>query len=67
MNESVELEGLEPIRNSLILIGLRFRTFSAVVSGCNLALVWVRPRGVRAPPEKGLGGAYQINISFSGH
>src|ERR1035438_9355134 len=35
MNESVELVG-EPalMRNSLILIGLTFRTFSAVVSEC---------------------------------
>src|ERR1035438_2135633 len=35
MNESIELAG-EPalMRNSLILIGLTFRTFSAVVSEC---------------------------------
>src|SRR5450755_2300239 len=35
MNESVELVGgPELMRNSLILIGLTFRTFSAVVSNC---------------------------------
>ncbi len=40
MNESVELAG-EPalMRNSLILIGLTFRTFSAVVSDCVPPLV----------------------------
>ena len=41
MNEFVELAG-EPalMRNSLILIGLTFRTFSAVVSDCVAPLVW---------------------------
>src|SRR5437016_1392179 len=41
MNEFVELAG-EPalILNSLILIGLTFRTFSAVVSDCIAPLVW---------------------------
>ncbi len=41
MNEFVELVG-EPalMRNSLILIGLTFRTFSAVVSDCFAPLVW---------------------------
>src|SRR5450759_1118237 len=41
MNESVELVG-EPalMRNSLILIGLTFRTFSAVVSECFPPVVW---------------------------
>src|SRR5437867_1072694 len=41
MNESVELVG-EPalMRNSLILIGLTFRTFSAVVSDSFAPLVW---------------------------
>src|SRR6476660_277879 len=41
MNESVGLAG-EPalMRNSLILIGLTFRTFSAVVSDCFAPLVW---------------------------
>src|SRR5262245_62118330 len=41
MNESVELLG-EPAltRSSLILIGLTFRTFSAVVSDCFAPLVW---------------------------
>ena len=41
MNESVGLVG-EPalMRNSLILIGLTFRTFSAVVSDCFAPLVW---------------------------
>ena len=40
MNESVELAG-EPelMRNSLILTGLTFRTFSAVVSDCFAPLV----------------------------
>src|SRR5579872_4539472 len=38
MNESVELEG-ELMRNSLILTGLTFRTFSAVVSDCVLPVV----------------------------
>src|SRR5580704_10688085 len=37
MNELVELSG-ELMRNSLILIGLTFRTFSAVVSDCVLPL-----------------------------
>src|ERR1700687_5755090 len=39
MKESVELVGLEAIRNSLILMGLTFRTFSAVVSDCVLPVV----------------------------
>src|ERR1035437_4419898 len=41
MNEFVELVG-EPalMRNSLLLIGLTFRTFSAVVSECLPPLVW---------------------------
>src|SRR5208337_4960725 len=41
MNESVELAG-EPLlmRNSLILTGLAFRTFSAAVSDCFAPLVW---------------------------
>src|SRR5690349_4850775 len=41
MKESVELVG-DPalMRNSLILIGLTFRTFSAVVSDCFAPLVW---------------------------
>src|SRR5438067_9627551 len=41
MNESVELVG-EPalMRNSLILIGLTFRAFSAVVSDCFAPLAW---------------------------
>src|SRR5215471_1307452 len=38
MNELVELFG-ELMRNSLILIGLMFRTFSAVVSDCVLRVV----------------------------
>src|SRR5690348_16294034 len=38
MKESVELEEPELIRNSLILIGLTFRTFSAAVSICGLLL-----------------------------
>src|SRR5437868_14867634 len=42
MNEFVELLG-EPslMRNSLILIGLTFRTFWAVVSDCFAPLVWL--------------------------
>src|SRR5580700_7976350 len=41
MNEFVGLAG-EPalMRNSLILIGLTFRTFSAVVSECFPPVVW---------------------------
>src|SRR5215831_7984503 len=41
MNESVELVG-EPalMRNSLILIGLTLRTFSAAVSDCFAPLAW---------------------------
>src|SRR3954467_14549299 len=41
MNELVELLG-EPslMRNSLILTGLTFRTFSAVVSDCFAPVVW---------------------------
>src|SRR5580693_2830903 len=40
MNELVELPG-PLIRNSLILIGLAFRTFSAAVSDCFLPVVWL--------------------------
>src|SRR3954465_11269722 len=42
MNELVELLG-EPslMRNSLILTGLTFRTFSAVVSDCFAPLAWL--------------------------
>src|ERR1700688_1317174 len=39
MNAFVGLSG-ELMRNSLILIGLTFRTFSAVVSDCALPVVW---------------------------
>src|SRR3954471_8423867 len=41
MNELVEFMG-EPslMRNSLILIGLTFRTFSAVISDCFAPVVW---------------------------
>src|ERR1700733_12489012 len=41
MNEFVELVGeLLLVRNSLILIGLTFRTFSAAASTCFAPLVW---------------------------
>src|SRR5579863_2287875 len=39
MNAFVGLSG-ELMRNSLILIGLTLRTFSAVVSDCVLPVVW---------------------------
>src|SRR5262249_16632706 len=52
MNESVELPG-EPslMRNSLILIGLTFRTFSEVDSACFAPLVWFvhRTLATRSP------------------
>src|ERR1051325_7977795 len=41
MNEFVGLAAVPSLtRNSLILIGLTFRTFSAVVSDCFAPLVW---------------------------
>src|SRR6185437_8499859 len=42
MNESVKLTGgAELMRNSLILTGLTFRTFSAVVSDSFAPVVWL--------------------------
>src|ERR1035437_7326333 len=50
MNESVELVGAPALmRNSLILIGLTFRTFSMVVSGCVLPFAVHEALPARSP------------------
>ena len=50
MNESVAFEGEPPLmRNSLILIGLTFRTFSAVVSDCVLPFAVHEALPTRSP------------------
>src|ERR1017187_2639599 len=67
MNESVELVG-EPalMRNSLILIGLTFRTFSAVVSECFPPLVgfvhWALPT---RSPLKAAGPEVTLKVALT--
>src|SRR3990172_7030632 len=65
MNVSVELEG-EPalIRNSLILIGLTFRTFSVVVSDCVLPLVVHEATPTRSP-LKAAGPEVILNVALT--
>src|SRR5450759_668150 len=67
MNESVELVG-EPalMRNSLILIGLTFRTFSAVVSECFPPVVWfVHWALPTRSPLKAAGPAVTLKVALT--
>src|SRR5215472_9730689 len=64
MNEFVGLPG--PLtRNSLILIGLTFRTFSAVVSDCVLPLAFVHEAWPTRSPLKAAGPAVSWNVAFT--
>src|ERR1035437_360280 len=65
MNESVGLVG-EPalMRNSLILIGLTFRTFSAVVSDCALPFVVHEPLPTKSP-LKAAGPAVTLKVALT--
>src|ERR1019366_2555939 len=67
MNESVELVG-EPalMRNSLILIGLTFRTFSAVVSECFPPVVWFVHWALRTrSPLKASGPEVTLKVALT--
>src|SRR5580704_15618657 len=65
MNEFVELSG-ELMRNSLILIGLTFRTFSAVVSDCALPLVGLVHEALPArSPLKAAGPEVTLKVALT--
>ena len=67
MNESVALVG-EPelMRNSLILIGLTFRTFSAVVSDCLAPLVTLVHEALPTrSPLKGAGPEVTLKVALT--
>src|SRR5215831_9397638 len=65
MNEFVELSGV-PIRNSLILIGLTFRTFSAVVSDIVLPHVWLVQEACPAKsPLKAVGPEVTLKVALT--
>src|SRR5450756_1147864 len=65
MNESVGLL-LVPIRNSLILIGLTFRTFSAVVSNCLPPCVgFVHQALPTRSPLKGAGPEVTLKVALT--
>jgi len=65
MNESVGLL-LVPMRNSLILIGLTFRTFSAVVSNCLLPSVgFVHQALPTRSPLKGAGPEVTLKVALT--
>src|SRR5271157_5615728 len=66
MNESVGLvEESALMRNSLILIGLTFRSFSAVVSNCFLPLAWfVHETLPTRSPLKDVGPEVTLNAAL---
>ena len=66
MNESVELAG-EPalMRNSLILTGLTFRTFSAVVSDCVWPLRFVHEALPTRSPLKAAGPEVTLKVALT--
>src|SRR5512137_1946031 len=66
MNESVGLAG-EPalMRSSLILIGLTFRTFSAVVSDCVRPLAFVHEALPTRSPLKAAGPEVTLKVALT--
>src|SRR5438045_1332831 len=64
MNESVEL-AIELMRNSLILIGLTFRTFSAVVSDCLPPLAWFHDALPTRSPLNALDPEVTLKVAFT--
>src|SRR2546423_3705961 len=67
MNELVELVG-EPslMRNSLIFIGLTFRTFSAAVSDCFAPVVWFVHRALATnSPFKAAGAEVILKVALT--
>src|ERR1017187_194190 len=66
MNESVELAGgPELMRNSLILIGLTFRTFSAVVSDCFPLVGSVHETLATRSPLKAAGPEVTLKVALT--
>src|SRR5438067_9238302 len=66
MNELVGLLGpAELMRNSLILIGLTFRTFSAVVSDCFLPLGFVHETLPTRSPLKAAGPEVTLKVALT--
>src|ERR1019366_5464844 len=66
MNESVELAGgPELMRNSLILIGLTFRTFSAVVSDCFPLVGSVHETLATRSPLKAAGPEVTLKVALA--
>ena len=66
MNESVELAGgPELIRNSLILTGLTFRTFSLVVSECFLPLGSFHCASPTRSPLKGVCPGVTLKVALT--
>src|ERR1035441_728594 len=66
MNESVELAGgPELMRNSLILIGLTFRTFSAVVSDCFPLVGSVHETLATKSPLKAAGPEVTLKVALT--
>src|SRR5450759_3539727 len=65
MNESVGLL-LVPVRNSLILIGLTFRTFSAIVSNClGTTPAFLHQALPTRSPFKGAGPEVTVNVALT--
>src|SRR5579863_3464726 len=65
MNESVEFRP-EPMRNSLILIGLTLRTFPAIVSDCVLPLAWfVQEAFASRSPLKAAGPEVTLKVALT--
>src|SRR5258708_31852833 len=65
MNESVGWVEPEVMRNSLILIGLTFRTFSAVVSDCVLPLGFVHETLPTRSPLKAAGPEVTLKVALT--
>src|ERR1035438_10488118 len=66
MNESVELAGgPELMRNSLILIGLTFRTFSAAVSDCFALVGLVHEALAIRSPLKAAGPEVTLKVALT--
>src|ERR1043165_7776790 len=64
MKESVELAEPEAMRSSLILMGLTFRTFSAVVSTC-FPLALVHQALPTKSPLKGAGPEVTLKVALT--
>src|SRR5271165_1507989 len=67
MNESVALVGgPELMRNSLILTGFTFRTFSTIVTDCSLSLVWFFHEALPIrSPLRGAGPEVTLNVALT--